>query len=84
MFCGLGNPNGDLICLAHSNRLQDGRGFAHKSIDELGAFLCDRCHKDYDLGKWPVSERDGMFTDAWERSIRWAITKKGRRLVRVE
>ena len=38
MSCGLENPNGDLLCLAHSNRLEDGRGYGHKSNDLFGAF----------------------------------------------
>ena len=48
--CGLQNPNGDLLCLAHSNALKDGRGIGHKSHDEAGAILCHSCH-DYVDGR---------------------------------
>jgi hypothetical protein len=44
MYCGLQNPNSDLLCLAHSNRLQDGKGKGMKSLDIMGAILCSRCH----------------------------------------
>lgn len=44
MGCGLQNPNGDRLCLAHSNRLQDGKGRGLKARDDKGAILCHSCH----------------------------------------
>lgn len=43
-FCQLPNPNGDLLCLAHSNALADGRGAYFKSPDDKGAIVCMACH----------------------------------------
>ena len=44
MACGLENPSGDMLCLAHSNRLEDGKARGLKATDETGAILCARCH----------------------------------------
>ncbi len=78
--CGLENPNNDLICLAHSNRLKHGRGYAHKSIDEMGAFVCQRCHEWYDKGGAPRSLQESCFAQWWADSIEWAICEQGWRL----
>ena len=78
--CGLENPNGDLICLAHSNNLRHGRGFAHKSVDEMGAFLCDRCHKWYDTGQASRAEQEQKFAQWRADSLEWAICEQGWRL----
>ena len=43
-YCGLPNPNGDLLALAHSNSLSHGRGAYHKSEDIFGAIVCKSCH----------------------------------------
>ena len=75
MSCGLENPNGDLLCLAHSNRLEDGRGYGHKSDDLFGAFLCHDCHMTVDgqKGKLSKIEKRQKHNQAWEKSIRWLI-----------
>ena len=75
MSCGLENPNGDLLCLAHSNRLEDGRGYGHKSDDLFGAFLCHDCHMTVDgqKGKLSKIEKRQKHKQAWEKSIRWLI-----------
>ena len=75
MSCGLENPNGDLLCLAHSNRLEDGRGYGHKSNDLFGAFLCHDCHMTVDgqKGKLSKIEKRQKHNQAWEKSIRWLI-----------
>ncbi len=73
MGCTKPNPNGDILCLAHSNRQQDGKGMGKKSDDDKGAILCQSCH-DY------VDGRDGTGTRmmwqnahfmAHERTVRW-------------
>lgn len=46
--CFLQNPNRDLLCLAHSNALKDGRGENFKTPDEKGAIVCMRCHDEID------------------------------------
>ena len=75
MSCGLENPNGDLLCLAHSNRLEDGRGYGYKSNDLFGAFLCHDCHMTVDgqKGKLSKIEKRQKHNKAWEKSIRWLI-----------
>tara|TARA_Y100000361_G_scaffold29994_1_gene24790 strand:+ start:499 stop:804 length:306 start_codon:yes stop_codon:yes gene_type:complete len=75
MSCGLENPNGDLLCLAHSNRYEDGRGYGHKSDDLFGAFLCHNCHMmvDGQIGKLDRFEKRQKHNQAWQKSIRWLI-----------
>ena len=75
MGCGLENPNGDLLCLAHSNALQDGRGSFFKSNDLYGAYLCSTCHDMVDGRRFAMSkeEKRGMHEEAWRRTVRWWI-----------
>ena len=83
MGCGLENPNGDLLCLAHSNALEDGRGAYHKSNDLYGAYLCATCH-DFVDGRNSffilVKNNSGTKKDkrkyhenAWIKTMRWWI-----------
>ena len=71
MRCGLGNPNGDLLCLAHSNQLSAGKGRGLKSVDSAGAILCAACHAyvDYAGPSREVMQR-AHFT-AHERTMAW-------------
>jgi hypothetical protein len=73
MGCKKGNPDSNLICLAHSNQLKDGRGFAHKSLDECGAYLCHECHDYVDgrKGGWSESMKNAYFNMAAKRSREW-------------
>jgi hypothetical protein len=75
MGCGLENPNGDLLCLAHSNALEDGRGAYHKSDDLFGAFLCARCHDEVDgrAGMWGKEGKREFHRRAWIKTVRWLI-----------
>jgi len=41
MNCGKVNYDGQQLCLAHSNRIQDGKGRGLKSHDEKGAIVCN-------------------------------------------
>lgn len=70
--CGLQNPNGDLLCLAHSDALADGRGVGHKSDDNKGAILCDRCHGDVG-GRtgWSKDRKRAYHKAAHLRTVEW-------------
>jgi hypothetical protein len=74
MSCGLENPDGNLLCLAHSNRLQDGKGMGLKSKDEAGAICCDRCHSLID-GRTKAGldrlQRQDMHEQANRRTVAW-------------
>jgi len=59
MGCGIENPNGDILCLAHSNRLQDGKGRGLKARDNTGAILCNNCHNYVD-GRSAVATKEEM------------------------
>lgn len=73
MACGLENPNGDLLCLAHSNALEDGRGASHKSPDIFGAIVCQSCHDKIDgrAADFSKYEKRKMHRDAWIETMRW-------------
>lgn len=74
MSCGYENPNHDELCLAHSNRQQDGKGTSLKSRDEKGAICCDTCHKTIDgpLGyRLSREQRQQMHLRAHIRTVRW-------------
>ena len=75
MLCGLENPNGDLLCLAHSNALEDGRGAYHKSNDLYGAYLCAPCHDWVDGRRGALSKEDKRkyHSTAWVKTMRWWI-----------
>lgn len=80
MSCGLANPDGNLLCLAHSNALEDGRGAYHKTDDLYGAIVCMTCHDEID-GRRPMAvfpemaklaKRDKHHL-AWVKTMRWWI-----------
>jgi hypothetical protein len=74
MGCGLENPNGNLLCLAHSNSLADGRGAYHKSNDLYGAYLCHECHQKVDIGHgWDKPKKREFHNLAWIKTMRWWI-----------
>lgn len=74
MGCGLQNPNRELICLAHSNSLADGRGTYHKSNDLYGAYLCSLCHLYVDSSpKATKQEKREYHKQAWIKTMRWWI-----------
>lgn len=52
------------IVWAHSNLLEHGKGKGQKAHDGMGAFLCYRCHYEYDQGKRMSKEerRDFVLT----------------------
>ena len=71
--CFAPNPNGDLLCLAHSNELAHGRGAYHKSEDIFGAIVCDKCHSEIDgrSGGLSKEEKHEMHRIAHERTLMW-------------
>ena len=73
MSCFLGNPNGDLLALAHSNELAHGRGAYHKSEDIFGAILCKTCHDAVDgrNGNLPKAVKIDMHAQAHSRTLMW-------------
>ena len=75
MACGLQNPDGDRLCLAHSNRLRDGKGMGLKSRDEAGAIVCDTCHGLIDgrINTYGRTERQEMHARAHEKTNEWWV-----------
>lgn len=75
MGCGLANPDGNQICLAHSNALKHGRGIGHKSRDVYGAYLCMTCHDMVDgrAGDLTKGEKREMHRQAWCLTMEWWI-----------
>jgi hypothetical protein len=79
--CGLPNPNGDLLCLAHTNELsqggiETGRGASHKSNDLLGCIVCANCHWEIDgvIGGLTKDEKHAKQRSAWANTMRWWIS----------
>jgi hypothetical protein len=73
--CGLPNPDGNLLCLAHSNALADGRGAYHKSNDLFGAIVCKTCHDEMDgrSGGLAFLHKREAHYQAWVQTMRWWI-----------
>jgi hypothetical protein len=78
--CGLENPNGDLLCLAHTNELsqdgtETGRGASHKSNDLLGCIVCWNCHALIDgaVGSLPKLTKHALQRSSWISTMRWWI-----------
>lgn len=71
--CGLQNPNGDLLALAHSNELRHGRGAYHKTPDIFGAILCLKCHDRCDgrAGGLSREEKREMHRAAHDLTLLW-------------
>ena len=49
------------IVAAHSNLLEHGKGMGTKAHDGMSAWLCHRCHSDYDQGKGMSKEERKLF-----------------------
>jgi hypothetical protein len=57
-----GNDDGTVVA-AHSNLLEHGKGRSLKAHDGMHAWLCHRCHAQYDQGGMTKSEaRDFILT----------------------
>lgn len=61
MMCG---SNDDTVVSAHSNLLEHGKGKGIKADDSMVAWLCYRCHTEYDQGMKmnKVEKRDFILT----------------------
>jgi CO dehydrogenase/acetyl-CoA synthase alpha subunit len=73
MGCGLSNPNGDALCLAHSNLQEDGKGRGLKARNDKGAIVCGKCHDLIDMrtGKLSRYESQQMHASAHARTVAW-------------
>lgn len=74
-YCGIENPNGDRLCLCHSNALEHGRGHAHKSHDIYGAMGCHACHDLVDArsGTLNKHQKRDMHDTANKKFLRWLV-----------
>lgn len=77
MGCGLQNHDGNMLCLAHSNRLSDGKGRGMKSVDRNAAILCQRCHDFVDgrTGSASRAEMQAYHYDAHCKTYAWWLKK---------
>ncbi len=58
------------IVWAHSNQIRHGKGKGIKANDIFGAYLCYKCHAEFDQGKnLTKEERRNLFRDWWEDSL---------------
>jgi hypothetical protein len=73
--CG---ANDGTIVWAHSNHQAHGKGMGIKSHDLFGAYLCSRCHDEYDGRTLPELNKAAKrvkFLELWERSMIIACEK---------
>ena len=75
MGCGLENPDRNMLCLAHSNSLADGKGRGLKATDDTGAILCLTCHDLVDgrAGKWSKEEKQAYHQRAAGKTRAWWV-----------
>ena len=75
MSCGKINYDGHQLCLAHSNRIQDGKGRGMKSHDQKGAIVCDACHSLIDgrTGKLSREQMQAMHEAAHVKTVKFWI-----------
>lgn len=74
--CFAPNPNGDWLCLAHSNELRHGRGAYHKTPDIFGAIVCAVCHYDIDQNpRLTKDEKREKQRIAHDRTLAWWIER---------
>lgn len=66
-----GAEDGTVVC-AHSNLQEHGKGTGHKAHDCMSAWLCHRCHTEYDQGVTMSKEqkRDWIMTMICRTNIR--------------
>jgi hypothetical protein len=69
--CGLDDGT---IVWAHSNSLTHDKGTGIKAHDLFGAYLCHRCHADYDQKRLTVDDKE-WFKIMWEKSMLVACRK---------
>lgn len=69
--CNAYNYDGQQLCLAHSNRLQDGKGKGLKARDDKGAILCAKCHSFVDGGGTSREAMQNLHEYAHLRTMAW-------------
>lgn len=69
MYSGCKVANKGQIVLAHSNRLQDGKGMSLKAHD-VPCFVCGTCHHLID-----EEGRDDIRLDATYNSVAWCLSE---------
>ena len=57
------------VVWAHSNQMRHGKGRGIKAHDIFGAYLCHRCHAQYDQGGIGRDEARALFAEWWEASL---------------
>lgn len=65
------------VVWAHSNEQFHGKGMGIKAHDLFGAYLCHRCHNQYDVVAIEAARIDkkSWFREMWERSMIRACEK---------
>lgn len=71
------------IVWAHSNSQKHGKGMGIKAHDLFGAYLCVKCHNNFDYGQpnrlpgygSTVFNKDDWFIEQWEKSMIRACEK---------
>lgn len=74
--CGLENPGGGALCLAHANTQSSGKGMGIKGRDGAGAILCLGCHNVVDgrVGGLDREAQQGMHHRAHLKTMEWWIS----------
>lgn len=76
--CGIGNPDGNTLCLSHSNEIRHGKGRGLKAVDSEGsAILCAQCHGAVEGHYYKLSreERLEMQRKASVKTMEWWKSK---------
>lgn len=73
-YPGVCNFDAATTVWAHSNAIGAGHGYAHKSIDECGAYACSCCHDLFDGRRpkpkgWTTDDVKLAFYQGHERSL---------------
>ena len=66
------------IVWAHSNSSRHGKGMGIKAHDLFGAYLCHKCHADFDGSArnfFDANEKELWFKRQWEKSMIIACEK---------
>jgi hypothetical protein len=70
--CG---ANDGSVVWAHSNEQRHGKGMGIKAHDLFGAYLCHKCHTQYDQGPQNRQSKEQFFFACWEKSMIRACEK---------
>lgn len=60
-LCVVCRADDGTVVAAHSNLLEHGKGMGIKAHDCMSAWLCARCHAEYDQGKSMTKEEKREF-----------------------